>query len=666
MNRQQSLVVGLGIVLAPLLIASAQNPYIGFVYPAGGQTGSTVRVTLGAQGTEGISRVVVSGEGLQANIVENNKRMNNQQIQLLNEQLKELRNLPPGTKPDPSRTNLVARIERLVRDHVNQPACISIANLIVADIAIAPDAAVGQREIRIVTSKGISNPLVFMVGELPEICAPPLPTSPLVTLGKEAQSRRKKQPAAMPVSGGGEMMMASMTGSHDATNDVYSPQVRIALPCTLNGQTEQGAVDIYRFEASKGQKLVFIVQARSLIPYIADAVPGWFQPVLAIRNATGKEVAYDDDYRFSPDPVLLFEVPDDGDYTLSIYDAIYRGREDFVYRISAGELPFVTAIFPLGGPAGRDASIEMTGWNIDRTRVETPSSAMIPDTIPIAIRGKSGFLSNRAPFAVSPIPDCREQEPNNQRRTAQRIALPVMVNGRIDKPGDRDVFEFEGRAGMEIVAEVMARRLNSPLDSVLKLSDSEGTSLAVNDDSEDAGSGLNTHHADSYLRATLRAAGRYTLQIADTQHGGGWEYGYRLRVSEPQAEFSLRAVPSGISMRTNLSATVSVHLIRKDGFANPVKLTLKDPPPGIDLVGSTFTGTQAVAKVTVKCKSGEPGAMFALNIIGTATNGAETIIRDAVPAEDRMQAFLWRHLVPAQELKAVILENPKAASSSGK
>jgi len=29
-------------------------------------------------------------------------------------------------------------------------------------------------------------------------------------------------------------------------------------------------------------------------------------------------------------------------------------------------------------------------------------------------------------------------------------------------------------------------------------------------------------------------------------------------------------------------------------------------------------------------------------------------VRDAVGAEDRMQAFLWRHLVPAQELMALV------------
>ena len=85
-----------------------------------------------------------------------------------------------------------------------------------------------------------------------------------------------------------------------------------------------------------------------MIPYLADAVPGWFQATLALYDASGKELAYDDDFRFHPDPVLYCEIPADGEYVLEIRDAIYRGREDFVYRITVGELPFVTEHFPAG------------------------------------------------------------------------------------------------------------------------------------------------------------------------------------------------------------------------------------------------------------------------------------------------------------------------------
>ena len=96
-----------------------------------------------------------------------------------------------------------------------------------------------------------------------------------------------------------------------------------------------GDVDRYRFTAAQGQQLVAVVCARELMPYLADAVPGWFQAALTLYDAQGHEVAYGDDYRFHPDPVIHFKIPADGEYVIEIRDAIYRGREDFVYRVDA-------------------------------------------------------------------------------------------------------------------------------------------------------------------------------------------------------------------------------------------------------------------------------------------------------------------------------------------
>jgi hypothetical protein len=75
---------------------------------------------------------------------------------------------------------------------------------------------------------------------------------------------------------------------------------------------------------------------------------------------------------------------------------------------------------------------------------------------------------------------------------------------------------FEGRAGQEIVAEVMARRLGSPLDSVLRLTDATGKELAFNDDFEDRTVGLLTDQADSFISFKLPANGAYYLQLADS------------------------------------------------------------------------------------------------------------------------------------------------------
>ena len=190
------------------------------------------------------------------------------------------------------------------------------------------------------------------------------------------------------------------------------------------------------------------------------------------------------------------------------------------------------------------------------------------------------MISNLVPFAVDTLPECLEKEPNDSPQTAQPVTLPVIVNGRIDRPGDWDVFRFEGRAGEQIVAEVYARRLDSPLDSVLELTDAAGKRLAFNDDHEDKADGLNTHHADSLINFTLPADGTYYLHLGDAQHQGGPEYAYRLRISPPRPDFELRVVPSSINAVAWRLTPITVYALRKDGFSGEIALAFKDAPRG--------------------------------------------------------------------------------------
>ena len=127
---------------------------------------------------------------------------------------------------------------------------------------------------------------------------------------------------------------------------------RITVPCTVNGQVASGELNRYRFEARKGQRLVLSTAARELIPYIADAVPGWFQPVL--RFATPAERSWRTTTTSGSSPIRrsCSKCPKTASICSAITDAIFRGREDFVYRVTIGELPFVTSIFPLGGQVG--------------------------------------------------------------------------------------------------------------------------------------------------------------------------------------------------------------------------------------------------------------------------------------------------------------------------
>ena len=636
------------------------RPYIGFVYPAGGQQGTTFQIKLGGQGLEYLNRAFVTGPGVTARVVQYDRVLGNQEVSLLSEQLKELKRGKPdaastmmsagapmmasestmmtsGTTKtagatagkDEATLKLIARIEKRTSEYVNRPSSAALASIAYVEVTIAPDALPGERELRLGTLRGLSNPLVFHVGQLPEICRKPMTTATLQVLGKEELALRKRPATEV--------------------------EDRITLPCTVNGQIASGEHNRYRFTARKAQKLVITTQARSLIPYIADAVPGWFQPVLALYDGKGKEVAYDDDYRFKPDPTILYQVPSDGEYSLVIGDAIYRGREDFVYRISLGELPFVTSIFPLGGPVGSQAPSNIKGWNLGTKDLPPPASHAGPGTYFLAAHHKE-LVSNRVPFALDPLPECVAKEPNDTLKHAQPVNLPIIINGRMDHPNDWDVFKVRGQAGQTIIAEVYARRLDSPLDSVLKLTDAQGRLLAWNDDHEDPGSGVNTHHADSYLLAKLPVAGTYYIHLGDAARNGGEEYAYRLRLSEAQPDFALRVVPSSVSLRSKSTAQLSIYAIRKDGFTGPIKLALKDPPPGFSATPSSLSGTQEVARLTLKTTLVETPEPLNLTIAGSAVIGKQEISHDAVPAEDRMQAFLWRHLVPASELKVVVFD----------
>jgi len=540
-------------------------PHIAYVYPAGGQMGATFQITVGGQFLASVSNAYVSGPGVQAQVMEYNRPLPQQQFKDLQDELKQLQEKRKASGGVSSGTNawtdadtrrMTEIRDKILKNPPNRKANPAMEETITLKISIATNSEPGEREIRLKAPNGVSNPFVFCVGELPEFSKP---------LSKTANPDLDR--------------FLQKLGAKPASPGTPKFEARVNLPATLNGQIMPGGMDRYRFEARKGQQLVISAGARALIPYLADAVPGWFEARLTIFDAKGNELASDERFHFRPDPVIHFAVPQDGDYAVEIHDSIFRGREDFVYRLTLGELPFVTSIFPLGGPVDGKTDFELTGWNLPIYTLTVDNTGKPPGMYSISITNHGRF-SNLLPFALDNLPECSEREPNNSPETAQAVTLPVIINGRMDKPGDEDVYRFSGRAGERIVAEVYARRLDSPLDSTLTLTDAAGKQLAFNDDYDDKGSGLETHHADSYLTATLPADGNYYLRIADAQQNGGPDYAYRLRLSAPRPDFALRVSPSGLNLRAGLSVPFTVYALRKDGFTNAIDLRLKSAPAG--------------------------------------------------------------------------------------
>lgn len=633
--------VAVGLVACVVTVPSAfgqrppigpRDPHIGYIYPAGGRSGSTVEITIGGQFLEGASAIHVSGSGVKATVGKYTKPLTQQQVNEFREKIEDARKKMreegrgmTGGGPQGEMAMFMEIAQEIglseddikglkdFRERLRDPKRQlnpQIAETVVVKLEVAADAPPGDREVRVMTGSGLSNPLCFQVGGWAE-CV-------------ETEPNEKAPDRA----------------------------IGAARPVVVNGQILPGDVDRFAFAARKGEKLVIAARARGLVPYLADAVPGWFQAALALYDGRGIEVAFGDDFRCSVDPVVHCEIPADGEYVLEIKDALYRGREDFVYRVAVGEVPFVTSIFPIGGRAGAIGPVDADGWNLEKASF-TPDVGGGTGIREVAMPG-TGAGWNQVPFAVDALPDCVEQEPNGSVETAQRVTLPVVVNGRIGEPGDWDVYRIDGRAGAELVVEVWARRLNSPLDSVLKFLAPNGKEMASNDDNEDKACGLETHHADSRLSIRIPANGVYFLRLGDTQRHGGKDYGYRLRIGPPQPDFELRVVPSSVNGRAGASVPITVYAMRRDGFTGDIELSLKDAPAGFVLSGGTIPGDEEKLRMTLTLPGSGESRPVRLGLEGRATIRGREVIRAAVPAEDMMQAFAYRHLVTAQDWFAVV------------
>lgn len=643
MNTARAVIVSI-LILAGAAQAQQQTPHLAYVYPAGGRVGTTFEIVVGGQFLLSVSNAAFNGTGIRATVLERNRPMGQKEFNELRDRLTVLQQKFQDSRKNNTGTNTWTEVDAKEREEIrakilknppNRKANPAMQDTVIIQVSIGTNALAGERELRLSTPNALSNPLKFLVSTLPEVTK---------LAGKPANpdlDRYLEKLGRPPVPAG--------TPKYETT---------VALPATINGQIMPGGVDRYRFFATRGQQLVITTSARALMPYLADAVPGWFEATLAVYDANGNELASAERFHLKPDPTIHFEPPHAGEYIVEIHDSVFRGREDFVYRLTIGELPYLTGIFPLGGKVGGKTSVALTGWNLKQKSVEQDNSDSQIGTTFLA-----GEFFNPVPFSVDNLPECLQQGANHSVATAQKITLPVIVNGRISQLGECDVFMFEGHANQRVVAEVTARRLDSPLDSFLRLTDATGKQLAFNDDFEDKASGLETHHADSYLSVLLPADGLYFIRLGDTQGKGGPEFAYRFRISEPRPDFALRLVPSSLSVRAGMSVPVTVYALRKDGFTNAIDLHLKNAPMGFSLSGARVPESGEKVQFTLKAPPQSAGKMLNIQIEGSASLGDQIITRPAVPADDMMQAFAYRHLVPARELAVAVVGNPRPFAS---
>lgn len=574
-------------LLLGVCVGGESPPYIGYAFPAGGQVGKTFEVHIGGETIASATLARFSGEGIQSEIIA----------------VKEPTYLGPGGKKQKKRGQTVLDEEVTLR------------------VTIRPDAKPGDRDLCLVTPKGVTNKVRFQVGTLKEV--------------------RETEP----------------------NNDPKSASILAILPLTINGQILPGDIDVFRFSAQKGQHIIAAVSARRLIPYIADAVPGWFQATIAVMDGEGRELAHAEHFRSYQDPVLHVQIPASGDYRLSIRDVIYRGRQDFVYRIALGAIPYLTYSAPLGTQVARSpVPVRVFGWNLpgeEQTLQVDRSSAGQQ----FLSANNGGITSNQIPFVVGTLPELEQISSVTNIDTPQELPFPSTVNGCIRRPFEVHSFTFSGTKDQSVSLEVQARRLGSPLDSFLVLLDPKGQKIAENDEIKDKTEGLLTHQADSQITVKLPEDGIYTIKLFDIQGKGGNDYGYRLNVSEPRQDFVLQASPSKISIPQGGSADLTISAIRRAGFTGEIRLALAAPSqPGLTLDGGCIAAGVDRLQVTISAAGNSPLETVAPSMSGSSLVDGKNVTHPVVFADELMQAFLYQHMVPSRE--AVVSVIPAAVFSA--
>jgi len=240
-------------------------PHIGYVIPAGAQRGTTCEITVGGQFLEGTKALLVSGSGITATVVGYEKPLSQKKAGTYRDLLKQAREKLRTANPSVGKVKLddPETATQLLKEAGVTDAEIKsffkyrqqkadpkrqknqqLAETVTLKIEVTPDAPLGAREVRVLTPSGLSNPLAFCIGDLPE--------------------QRKVGPL-------GKTLETAM---------------QVPLPTVLNGQIFPGEVDHYAFQARRGAHLVVAVQARDLIPYLADAVPARKSPTPRIIDST--------------------------------------------------------------------------------------------------------------------------------------------------------------------------------------------------------------------------------------------------------------------------------------------------------------------------------------------------------------------------------------------
>ena len=386
------------------------------------------------------------------------------------------------------------------------------------------------------------------------------------------------------------------------------------IPVTISGQIKKiEEVDRYRFTAEKSGLVTCLMVARKIGSPLNAA--------LEIHDSSGQHVVSVVDTAGNDSAAVTFTAQARQSYTISVYDADFRGNRKFVYRLSIIDAPRVVAAIPAAGRRGETRSVELVGYGI-ATGVAKLESVTQKISFPRDKSINSFSYQLKTPHGLAPpfsllVSDLPETVETNN--STQNLTLPAAITGVLGERFGKDVFQIAGKKGDLWSIHLAAEEIASPLDMELTVLDAQDKELARTDDIPGS--------TDAALYFQVPADGKYKLVVTDLSGLSGQKLSvYRMTIKAARPGFTLK-VPEFLNAPLGEKTKLPIKAIRIGGYKEPIHISLINLPSGITTAKDLeFAAGKSALSIELTVADNTSASASMVTIVGqTKTKNQKTV-----------------------------------------
>ncbi len=526
--------VCLGSLLAAQMSAEQppKEPEIVSIFPAGGGQGAHLDVSIQGTDLEGVYAAWFETEGLSGSVG----------------------NVEPIELSEVAGAGPRKELEKFPGHRVS------------LNVDVGPKAKAGRHSVRLVTPRGVSNALAFLVHSEPVLPETENPN------GEPAQAQH------------------------------------VNFPVVISGRIdEEGEVDFYSFEVPKDQELRFEAFTRTgqdpnfrtgngFDAHLAlyESGESWFDPNRLHRLANSYHPA-----PFKILTTLNYRFSKSGRYLLRVGSFLGIIGPGYSYQLLVAPADGSSVLEDQEHDSAWDERAFLRGLDQDRLATLFSRSVVTSETGDSATKNSGSGLQGsggKVPEGPSldslgvppkPIVAATEVEPNGTRAEALQLTLPATIEGTIERPGDVDYFRFQVKRDQGLTFEIETPASPPPFfNPRLGVFENDGKEeLFTNIYKFIAGDG------DDWIKRiepktiyAFQREGEYWLQVRDmTSRRGDSSFKYRILVRSQIPHMGKIVVAEDrVNLRAGGAKKLTLTAEQEEGYSGDIVFAVENLPAGVE------------------------------------------------------------------------------------